>query len=178
MRGLEKLKDDFVSVLVLAHTPKRRPWEPLTELDLQGSVNLGIFADSVFAMGRSRHSRDLRYLKQIKTRSGRTEIDESNVAVFSLAKFDFATAAGRCQDPERVAAENFLGFKFVKFDHEYEHLELRRTASGRNVRPAGKHRDLIEAARALAAEGKSAGKIAAELGISRATAYRYAIRKG
>jgi len=67
---------------VLAHTPKRRQWEPLSELDLQGSINLGNFADSIFAIGRSRVAPDLRYLKQIKVRTGRPEYGADRVPDF------------------------------------------------------------------------------------------------
>lgn len=67
MQSLNRLKRlSCVSILVLAHTRKRRPWEDLTGRDLQGSVNLANFADSLFAIGQSRINRKWRYAKQIR----------------------------------------------------------------------------------------------------------------
>ncbi len=96
MRRLNHLKkSNFLSILVLAHTskPTGQPG-PLTEGDMQGSGNLCNFADSVFALGRSIFSPDLRYLKQIKSRSAPIEFDGRNVPVFTLGKTDFAASMG------------------------------------------------------------------------------------
>lgn len=46
MRALQQLKrEEDISILVLAHTPKRKAWLPVTETDLQGSINIANFAD-------------------------------------------------------------------------------------------------------------------------------------
>lgn len=173
MRALSILKrDDQISILVLAHTPKRRPFMPLDERDLQGSINLANFADSMFAMGGSRRSNSLRYLKQIKVRSGRHEFDSRCVPVFDLGKFDNAAALKLSDMPP---ADNFLGLKFVNFARESEHLEL-PTESGKRL---GWHNDsnksVIKNAKRLAAEGKSVREIARILKISRSTACRYKV---
>lgn len=176
MRSLSRLKRErFISVLVLAHTPKRRRWKPLTESDLQGSINLANFADSMFAIGHSRKGSDLRYVKQTKVRSGRPELDTHCVPVYRLAKFDNAASLGLTQNTEKPPIENFLGFEFVEFAPEENHLDL-PPRGGPPSRPDPKLRrkSVIEYARRLAAEGKSARKISVELGVSRATANRYA----
>ncbi len=171
MRRLNELKrEQFVSILVLAHTPKRHgPSAELTESDLQGSVNLTNFADSVFAIGRSAVSSDLRYLKQIKVRSGRTKFDRTRVAVYRIAKFDLAKCLGVTKQTDRKPVKNFLGFSFVEFGEEKDHFEESGSAAGSAEKQAQ-----ITKARLLARKGKSVRKIAAEIGVSRATAQRYA----
>ncbi len=174
MRGLNRLKQDcFISILVLAHTSKRQRWQPLSDLDLQGSVNLSNFADSMFAMGQSRRGPGLRYLKHVKARSGKTEFGADCVPVFSLEKFDNAASLGIVQNPERPPVNNFLGFRFMEFGREQDQLDLHQRPDGATAARPKDKKSVIENARRLAAEGKSSRKIAAQLGISRATASRY-----
>jgi hypothetical protein len=171
MRTLLRMKTEFLlSILVLAHTPKRRPLQPLNERDLLGSINLGNLADSIFALGRSGSVPEQRYLKQIKVRSGRAEHDASNVPVYALEKFDHAAAAGGAAG---TGTANFLGFSFLEFAREDDILEtdvpIGPRRSGRRRYKAG----VVARARELAAQGKTARSIAAELGITKSTAHRY-----
>ena len=71
MKHLTQMKNQFkLSLLVLAHTPKRiNPSMPLTINDLAGSKQLANFADSVFCIGKSMQGSNLRYIKQLKARS-------------------------------------------------------------------------------------------------------------
>jgi len=70
MRGLKKLqKEGGISVLVLAHTPKRRQSDPLIINDLAGSKTLANFADSVFFINFSNLGKNIRYIKHVKTRT-------------------------------------------------------------------------------------------------------------
>lgn len=173
MRSLHSLKrQHHISILVLAHTTKRQTRMPITYEDLQGSVNLANFADSIFAVGRSRSTPEHRYLKQIKVRTGRPVYIEHHVPVFALEKYDLAAAQGRPKPDGETA--NFLGFKFVDFAHEEEHLSTAFGDTGKTSRPAKRKRPIIRRARRLAAEGRSTAEIAAELGIPRSTAHRYA----
>jgi len=72
MRGLKKLqKESGISVLVLAHTPKRQQTAPLTINDLAGSKHLANFADSVFFINFSKLGDNIRYIKHIKTRTAK-----------------------------------------------------------------------------------------------------------
>ena len=174
MRKLVELKKLWhISILVLAHTPKRRRSHPLTEHDLQGSINIANFADSMFAMETSRTGDEIRYLKQIKTRTGRKQHGHTNVAAFSLQKFDFAAEQGIVQNTEREPYDNFLGMKFKNFDHESEHLAIPRHQAQRQTSTSKDKTSVIENAKRLAAEGKSSRKIAAELKIPQRTALRY-----
>jgi predicted ATP-dependent serine protease len=166
-------RSSFISVLLVAHTPKRRRASIMTENDMQGSVDLAKVADSVFAIGRSRVDRDLRYLKHIKCRSGVIEHGTDNIALFRLRKFDFAGIVQPGVDGPR--ADNFFGFDFIGLGHEMDHLELDPAYPNR-PKPAYAHSKDISRAKALSARGKSIAEIAEELGVAKTTAYRYVKR--
>ena len=54
MKELKRLKSEFgLSVLVLAHTPKRDARRALVVNDLQGSKVIANFADNIFAIGKA-----------------------------------------------------------------------------------------------------------------------------
>lgn len=174
MRALTHLRRaKLISILVLAHASKRFRPKPLTEADLQGSINLANFADSIIALGVSSADPDLRYLKQIKSRSARIEHDTNNVAVFSLGKFDAAAHVGLVQNPQRPAVNNMLGLKFERFESEAFHVEPHQQPAKTSGHHSDRKRDLVKSARRLAARGKSAGEIAKKLRIPKTTAYRY-----
>ena len=171
MRALTRLrKSKLISILVLAHAAKRRYAKPLTEADLQGSINLANFADSIIALGVSHADPGLRYLKQIKSRSARIEHGTGSVAVFKLAKFDLAAQLGLVQNTTRPAVNNMLGLKFEYFVPEAEHLEPKEI--GLSGMPVNKE-EKIEIVKKMAAEGKTRRAIAKKLGLSRQTVYRY-----
>jgi predicted ATP-dependent serine protease len=110
MKYLTKLKNQFgLSLLVLAHTPKRlNPSNPLSINDLAGSRQLANFADSVFCIGRSNQGTSIRYIKQLKARSC-AMMEE--VWVCELSK-----------------SYNFLGFEFLNVDYEHKHLKPKKEA--------------------------------------------------
>ena len=56
------------SVLVIAHTPKRREWDPITPNDLAGSRKLANFFDTIFALGKCHYDENIRYVIQLKVR--------------------------------------------------------------------------------------------------------------
>jgi hypothetical protein len=177
MNRLQALKKErFMSILAVAHTPKRLPHLPLTENDLQGSVDLAKVADSMFAIGRSSSGNgrgpELRYIKHVKSRTGRIEHGEDNVAVYALQKFDFARRSNAGEGT--VRAENFLGFDFIGLDLEAKHLAL---PPGRTASRTRKRRSIdlkrVAYARQLAGQGLSSAEIAARLGVGKTTAYRY-----
>lgn len=63
------------------------------------------FADSAFAIGESQSEPGLRYLKQIKQRSGKQYYGADNVCLCRISK-----------------PANFLQFNFEDFAHESDHL--------------------------------------------------------
>ncbi len=78
-----------LSVLVLAHTPKRNTNAPLTQNSLAGSKKIANFMDSIFALGTSKKDRpSSRYIKQIKVRSCELTYGEDNVIEARIAKED------------------------------------------------------------------------------------------
>lgn len=129
-----------LSILVLAHTPKRNLSNPITRNDLQGSKMLINFCDGCFAIGESTKDTSLRYIKEIKQRNVSFAYDSENVIVCEICKPD-----------------NFLKFRFVSYGRESEHL---RQISDKD-RVA-----MIEQAKELSRQGKSQRDIAKELGIS------------
>lgn len=94
-----------LSILALAHTPKRNQSQYISVNDLAGSKHLANFADSIFAIGLSHKNAQARYIKHIKARATEKLYDTDYVMVCRIEK-DF----------------NFLGFTFQQFEHEKEHL--------------------------------------------------------
>lgn len=108
MKHLKRLKSKYnLSLLVLAHTPKRDLTKPLTRNDLQGSKVLMNFCDSSFAIGESSSDSSFRYIKMIKVRSTEHIYDSYNIMVCQITK-----------------PNNFLHFNFLHLDSEYKHLKM------------------------------------------------------
>jgi|GEM_PF-3212562 len=149
MRGLLRLKKELgLSILVLAHTPKRDTARRITVNDLQGSKVLSNFADNIFAIGQSNIDTGIRYVKHLKQRSGGMLYDASYVPAFELKKSD----------------GNFLGFVFRAFGEEDQHL----SSSIRGIKM-----ERARLVRSMSERGMSQREIARELGISAATVNRY-----
>ncbi len=107
MKHLKELKTRYgLSILALAHTPKRDATKPITRNDLQGSKMLINFCDSSFSIGESSTDKNLRYLKQIKSRNTEIIYDSENIILCQINK-----------------PENFLQFEFLHFSTEREHLK-------------------------------------------------------
>lgn len=148
MKHLQTLASKHnLSILVLAHTPKRDLSKPVTKNDLGGSRMLMNFCDSSFAIGESIKETGLRYLKQIKVRNTRFVYDTENVQLCQLEK-----------------PTNFLHFELSDFASEREHL--------RDVSDTDRA-ELVERIKELDATGKSQREIALEVGRSAATINRY-----
>jgi AAA domain len=149
MRKLKELKTEAgISVLVLAHTPKRTNPMGITIQDLAGSKHISNFADNVFALGQSNKDKDLRYLIQVKpSRSGELKYDKSNVILCEIEKQD-----------------NYLTFHPKGNAVEYE---LLRSGDSDN------EDDLIDHAKELKAKGMSYRNIADELGVSKSKVGRW-----
>jgi RecA-family ATPase len=141
MKHLKALKNKYgLSILALAHTPKRDLSKPITRNDLQGSKMLINFCDSSFSIGESHSDKNLRYLKQIKQRNTEQIYDAENVCV--------------CQIDKPL---NFLLFEFVNYGKEWEHLKQHTEKDKEN---------LNEQVSELKQQGRSLREIGAELGIS------------
>jgi len=141
MKQLKALKNRYdLSILVLAHTPKRDLTQAITRNDLQGSKMLMNFCDSAFTIGESNADSGLRYLKQIKQRNTEQIYGDANVCLCQIGK-----------------PFNFLKYEFLSFGREWEHL----------TRPkADADEGLISSITELKDQGKSLRDIGKQLGIS------------
>jgi len=147
MKKLKALKNKYgLSILVLAHTPKRDLSKPITRNDLQGSKMLINFCDSSFAIGECSSDKNLRYIKQIKQRNCENLYGADNVCVFKIVK-----------------PGNFLHFEFVGYSTEKEHLRVPSDSA---------NPELVAEVKKLKEEGSSVRKIADELNISKSTVQR------
>jgi len=148
MKYLKALKSKYgLSILALAHTPKRDLSRPITQNDLGGSKMLYNFIDSCFAIGQSNIDKNLRYIKQIKARNTAMLYDTENVIVCQIDK--------PC---------NFLAFEFLDFGAERKHLK-QITEIDRE--------SLIEQAKELSQKRYSQRQISKELGVSLGAVNKY-----
>ena len=99
----KKLKEKFgLTILIIAHCPKRKKWSPLEKEDLGGTSDLMKFIDSAFAIGQSRCGKKFKYIKKIKTRE-----DKGMMEVMSVM----------------LDNEPFLHYKYLGYNGECGHLD-------------------------------------------------------
>ncbi len=109
MMKLIRLKKKYnLTTIVIAHTPKRRGYEPITQNDLAGSAKLISFFDAGIAIARSAKDNNIRYVKQVKVRTGEFLYDSENVMIYDVNKTD-----------------GFLRFEFQDYGKEDDHLKSR-----------------------------------------------------
>lgn len=148
MKKLKELKNKYsLSILILAHTPKRDLSKPITHNDLQGSKMIMNFCDSSFTIGESHQDKHTRYLKQIKQRNCEQIFDAENVCVCQINK-----------------EYNFLEFEFLNFGNEHEHLRQRTERDKESI---------IKQVKELSQQNKSQRVISKELGISLGAVNKY-----
>lgn len=140
MRRLVAMKKKYeLSILVIAHTPKRDESKPITMNNLNGSKMIANFIDNLFAIGQSSKDSNLFYLKRLKFRTG---INTDEIAV--------------CERKKDIKS-GLLFFEYIKSDYEHNHLK----ESDKNDRDD----EILK----LHQDGKSYNEIAKELGISKGT---------
>ena len=141
MMKLIRLKKRYhLTIICIAHTPKIRGYEPLTSSDMAGSAKLMNFFDEGIAIGKSAKDTNLRYVKQVKTRSQETTYDAENVIIYEVIKID-----------------GCLRFDFRGHGNEHDHLKQGNPAEDL---------DEIYSVLRLQAEGHSQREIADILEIS------------
>jgi len=147
MKYLKAIKAKYgLSILAIAHTPKRDLSKPITRNDLQGSKMLINFCDSSFSIGESVHDKSIRYLKQIKSRNTEIIYDTENVIICQVEK-----------------PGNFLMFDLLSFGSEREHLKQFNEKDKQQL-----ENDVLD----LLKEGKSYRETGRLLGISHMKAKR------
>lgn len=148
MKYLKELKARHgISILALAHTPKRDSSKPLGRNDLQGSKMLINFCDSSFAIGESQKDPGVRYLKQIKSRNSSIVYHGDNVLLATVEKKD-----------------SLLQFAFNGTGSEREHLK----ASNDKAKA-----ELMERVKELFEQGRSTREIAEVVELSHSTVARH-----
>jgi hypothetical protein len=148
MKYLKELKQRHgVSILALAHTPKRDSGKPLSRNDLQGSKMIINFCDSAFAIGESHKEPGVRYIKQIKARNTEIIYHGENVLMATIVK-----------------DANFLRFDFRSTGVEADHLK------GKSEKDVA---EMVRRAKELSSHGLSNRKVAEKLGIAHTTVARY-----
>lgn len=148
MKRLSDMKSQYkLSMLILAHTPKRNMSKPITQNDLVGSKMIMNFLDSAFAIGCSTKDPAIRYIKQIKVRYAEMKYGEDNVWLCTIE-----------------SVRSFLMLHRFDYGMESEHLKKRKD----NDKAA-----LIAKIKMMKANGMSIREIASELGMSPATVDRY-----
>ncbi|WP_026966585.1 AAA family ATPase [Algoriphagus terrigena] len=128
------------SILLIAHTPKRNPFSPISRNDIQGSKSFINLIDSCFAVGESQKDPSIKYLKQIKVRYGAFKYPSENVLVCKIGK-----------------DSNFSSFRFLQFGKESDHLKQLNQIDRSQMKTK---------ALELKNEGHTNVKIAEELGVS------------
>lgn len=140
-------KENNISMLIIAHTPKRCMTNPITPNDLAGSRKLYNFFDSCNAIGQSAKDPNLRYIKQLKVRYGAFSYGANNVQLFTIQK-----------------DRGFLHFVLEGNAAEREHLK----------EPSENDKyDMIEQAKIMQSQGLSQRQIAEKLNISLGTVNNY-----
>jgi RecA-family ATPase len=149
MKALSRLRQRLdLSILVLAHTPKRRLRSPLTENDIQGSKLIADYADAIFALGSSRKGTDIRYLKSVKRRH--TKADDPDRTATLLLEKDVC----------------WLSFRFEDHSDERDHIGWMSSAR------EPERMILIEKILELEKQGLSQRQIGLKLGVSASTVNR------
>lgn len=148
MKHLKKLKSKYgLSILALAHSPKRDQSRSIQRNDLGGSAMLMNFCDSSFAIGESSRDKAYRYIKQIKSRNCDCVYSSENVLVYELQK-----------------PTNFVHFNFIDTSDEQHHLISQSLQE---------KEDKKEQAITLKKEGKSLREIQGILGVGKSTIGRW-----
>ena len=137
------------TMLILAHTPKRKQGDPLTIDDLAGSKLLSNLADNVIGFNKSKKDKNMRYLIQLKYRSLPIELDFKNVQELTL-----------------TSSDGWLHFEYGGYDEERAHLPRSRDEK------AELERDIVKELKQP--NGSSYREIADKLGTSLSMVQRVA----
>ncbi len=135
-----------MSILCLAHTPKRATRAPLTQNSLAGSKRLANFMDSIFAIGKDyTNPPQGRYIKQIKVRNAENLYDDNNVVRSEICKLG-----------------TMLGFNDIGFGVERSLLNAPNETDSDSADPATRNARIME----LHRQGMYQKDIAQEVGCS------------
>ena len=147
MRRLIKLKKKYdLTLIIVAHSPKRDATKPITRDDLSGSSKLMALSDNAIAVGVSAKDSQLRYIKTVKFRDDEYPYPAEKVALYRVEKQDCYTKfvyQGRADERDHLRQKN----KETMLEDMQECLDLQ-------------------------AKGLTLKQIEAETGISKSTVHR------
>ncbi|WP_157691892.1 AAA family ATPase [Polaribacter sp. KT25b] len=147
MKIILKLSREYsISILLIAHTPKRDIYSPIQLEDLAGSKALSNFVDICFCIGESVKGDNIRYIKQLKNRNYPIEYGQENVINCEIEK-----------------ENSFLKFNMMGFGGEKEHLQASKTNEDKRILEAQSLKDA----------GKTNTEIAKTFGVSPRTIGRW-----
>ena len=147
MRRLIKLKKKYgLTLIIVAHSPKRDASKPITRDDLSGSSKLMALIDNALAVGVSAKDSQLRYVKTVKFRDDEYPYPAESVALYRIEKQDCYTK-----------------FVYIGRDEEREHLRQKNQIT--EMEDMQEYLD-------LQAKGLSLMQIAKETGASKSTVHR------
>jgi predicted ATP-dependent serine protease len=140
---LDISRKENVSILLIAHTPKRDIYSPIQLEDLAGSKALSNFIDVCFCIGESVQGDNIRYIKQLKNRNYPIEYGQENVINCELIK-----------------EKSFLKLNTIDFGTEKSHLQNdngnKRVVKAQNLKDSGKTN--IEIAEILGVSARTVGR--------------------
>lgn len=144
MKIILKLSREYsISILLIAHTPKRDIYSPIQLEDLAGSKALSNFVDICFCIGESVKGDSVRYIKQLKNRNYPIEYGEENVINCKIVK-----------------EKSFLKFDMIGFGMEREHLQAaaedKRFLQAQNLKKSGQTN--IEIAKTIGVSARTIGR--------------------
>ena len=114
---MNKIKDmqrrQKLTLLLMAHTPKIMPGEPIISNNLAGSSNLFNLADAVMAINTSTMSDDIRYIKQLKSRYNEIQFHRDNVIAIKFS----------------TRPDGMKGFEFSSYETEEDLIKPQNKAT-------------------------------------------------
>lgn len=147
IQGLKQIKEQYdLTIILVAHLSKRNSKNPIEVRDILGSSVIANYADSIIAVGNSCEGDNIKYLKQLKSRSS---IKISEVAVMEIAE------------------EPYLHFDFRYFDNEENHLPKKKVSRS-SISPL-----IGNTVLRLKNEGLTVRGIAEQLGLSKSAVGRF-----
>jgi RecA-family ATPase len=109
---LNKIKDfqrnNKLTVILIAHTPKIEEGKNISENDLAGSKQLYNLVDSVIAINTTSQDTSIRYIKQLKTRCSEIMFNTDNVITMKFC----------------VRADGYKGYDFLAYESEHELIKI------------------------------------------------------
>jgi hypothetical protein len=148
MKHIMEIRKKFnLSILVIAHTPKKDMTKSITINDMAGSAALTNFVRSAFTIGKASGDETLRYIKQLKATSEEKTMESDNVAVCRLSK-----------------KNGLLQFNFIEHGDEYQLLNV----ENRDQQLSDRDSKIIE----LHKNGLTGYAITKQTGIPKQTVYR------